>query len=82
MNANKYIASLLLIALAISLNILCSFINWDIDLTADKRHSLAKETTSVIKELDDNLFIKVYLEGDFPAEFKKLQKVTESLLKK
>lgn len=81
MNANKYIASLLLIALAISLNILCSFINWDIDLTADKRHSLAKETTSVIKELDDNLFIKVYLEGDFPAEFKKLQKATESLLK-
>ena len=81
MKANKYIASLLLIALVISLNILCSFINWDIDLTADKRHSLAKETTSVIKELDDNLFFKVYLEGDFPAEFKKLQKATESLLK-
>ena len=28
------------------------------------------------------MFIKVYLEGDFPAEFKKLQKSTEDLLKR
>tara|TARA_B110000008_G_scaffold277813_1_gene320021 strand:- start:15133 stop:16797 length:1665 start_codon:yes stop_codon:yes gene_type:complete len=61
---------------------LCSFINWDIDLTADKKHSFAKETTEIINSLEDNLFIKVYLEGDFPADFKKLQKATEELLKR
>jgi len=82
MKANKYTASLLLILLVIFVNILCSFINWDIDLTADKKHSFSKETTEIVNSLEDNLFIKVYLEGDFPAKFKKLQKATEELLKR
>ena len=82
MNINKYITSILFITLVFLVNILCSFINWDIDLTADKKHSFAKETTEIINSLEDNLFIKVYLEGDFPADFKKLQKATEELLKR
>ena len=82
MNTNKYITSILFITLVFLVNILCSFINWDIDLTADKKHSFAKETTEIINSLEDNLFIKVYLEGDFPADFKKLQKATEELLKR
>jgi len=81
-NTNKYITSILFITLVFLVNILCSFINWDIDLTADKKHSFAKETTEIINSLEDNLFIKVYLEGDFPADFKKLQKATEELLKR
>ena len=81
MKINKYISALLLITLVFFINILCSFINWDIDLTAEKQHSLSQETNTIINTLDDRLFIKVYLEGDFPAEFKKLQKATEDLLK-
>ena len=81
MKANKYISILLLIMLVFLVNILCSLINWDIDLTAEKKHSLSKETYAIINTLEDRLFIKVYLEGDFPAEFKKLQKATENLLK-
>ena len=74
MKDNKYISAALLIVLFLFINILSSFINWSIDLTADKRHSFAKESISIINSLDDKLFIKVYLEGDLPAEFKKLQK--------
>ena len=81
MKANKYLSALLLITLVFLINILCSFINWDIDLTAEKKHSLAQETHTITNALDDRLLIKVYLEGDFPAEFKKLQKATESLLR-
>jgi len=81
MKANKYLSALLLIALVCLINILCSFINWDIDLTADKKHSLSQETHTIINALEDRLFIKVYLEGDFPAGFKKLQKATEDLLR-
>ena len=82
MITNKYISVLLLITLVIFINILCSFINWNIDLTAEKKHSFSHETTTIINSLEDKLFIKVYLEGDFPAEFKKLQKATENLLKR
>jgi ABC-2 type transport system permease protein len=82
MKANKHISVVLLIVLVLFINILTSFINWNIDLTADKKYSFAKESTSIINSLDDKLFIKVYLEGDFPAEFKKLQKSTEDLLKR
>ena len=72
----------LLIAIVLFINILSSFINWNVDLTADKKYSFAKESTAIINSLDDKLFIKVYLEGDFPADFKKLQKSTEDLLKR
>lgn len=82
MKTNKYITGILLIIIVIFINILCSFINWNIDITADKKHSLSEESTSIITNLEDNLFIKVYLEGDFPADFKKLQKATENLLKR
>ena len=82
MKANKYISIALLIVLVLFINILSSFINWNVDLTADKKYSFAKASTTIINSLDDKLFIKVYLEGDFPAEFKKLQKSTEDLLKR
>jgi len=81
MKANKYISAVLLIVLVLFINILSSFINWKVDLTADKNYSFAKESTEIINGLEDKLFIKVYLEGDFPAKFKKLQKSTEYLLK-
>jgi len=82
MKTNKYISAVLLTVLVLFINILSSFINWNVDLTADKKYSFDKESTAIINSLDDKLFIKVYLEGDFPAEFKKLQKSTEDLLKR
>jgi len=82
MKANKYISAVLLIVLVLFINILSSFINWNVDLTTDKKYSFAKESTAIINSLEDKLFIKVFLEGDFPAEFKKLQKSTEDLLKR
>ena len=81
MNSEKYISSILLIVLILLLNIISSFVNWNIDLTDDQKHSLSKESTEIINSLDDKLFIKIYLEGNFPTEFKKLQKSTENLLK-
>ncbi len=82
MKSNKYITTALLIVLVLFINILSSFINWNVDLTADKKYSFANASTTIINSLDDKLFIKVYLQGDFPAEFKKLQKSTEDLLKR
>ena len=51
-----------------------------IDLTDDKRYSLAKGTKDMLKQLDDEVFFRVYLEGDFPAELKKFRNRVRNML--
>ena len=50
------------------------------DLTQDKRYTLSDVTKSVVTTIDKNMYIKVYLEGDFPSEFKRLQVETRQFL--
>lgn len=50
------------------------------DLTAEKRYTLSEASISVLKEIKKPLMIEVYLEGDFPANFKQLQKETQFML--
>lgn len=50
------------------------------DLTSDKRYTLTESTRQVLKKIDEPMQIDVYLEGDFPADFKQLQSETLSLL--
>lgn len=51
-----------------------------LDLTAEKRYTLSKPTRQLIRDLDDVVFFKVYLEGDFPAGFKQLSRATREML--
>ncbi|MDT7833546.1 gliding motility-associated ABC transporter substrate-binding protein GldG [Flavobacteriaceae bacterium S356] len=50
------------------------------DLTTDKRYTLSEVSTSILDKIDGSLYITVYLEGDFPAEFKRLQIETQQFL--
>lgn len=50
------------------------------DLTQDKRYTLSPATINVIDEVKEPLYIDVFLEGQFPGEFKKLQDETKQLL--
>ena len=43
------------------------------DLTNDQRYTLSETTKKTIQRIEQPLFINVYLEGDFPSEFKRLQ---------
>lgn len=75
--------SLYIIGLFVALLFL-NFINQGIykrfDLTADKRYTLSETTKSILSEINEPLFITVYLEGDFPSEFKRLQIETRQFL--
>lgn len=51
-----------------------------IDLTEDKRYTLSDASVAVAKSIDETTVIRVYLQGDFPAEFKRLQLETKQLL--
>lgn len=66
--------------LVILVNILLSWVDFRIDLTQDKKHSISEETKQILTDLEDVVFIKIYLAGDFPTEFKHLQSELLNLL--
>ncbi len=68
------------LAIIIVINILGSFTFYRIDLTADKRYTLSPATKKMLKELDGVVTFKVYLEGEFPAGFKRLRNETREML--
>ncbi len=68
------------IAIVILLNVIGSFVFKRFDLTSEKRYSLSPATKDLLTNLDDIVYIKVYLEGEFPAAFKKLENSTREML--
>ena len=70
----------LLAALFVLLNMIGSFFYTRLDLTADKRFTLHEHTRELVRNVDDQLFVKVYLTGDLPAGFKRLEQATRDLL--
>ena len=78
---NKRLKHILIVAVVlILLNIINQGYYTRIDLTKDKRYTIAKVTEDLINKIDKQLLIKVYLEGDFPSEFKRLQIETRQFL--
>jgi len=81
MNIKKlYIKIPLLLLGLIVLNLLSNTYRLRIDLTKDKRYTLSKETVQLVKNIEGPLAIKVYLQGKFPAEFKRIQLETNQFL--
>ena len=68
------------IVIIILLNIIGSFAFQRFDLTSEKRFTLSKATKDLIKSIDDVVYVKVYLEGDFPASYKRLRNATKEML--
>ncbi|WP_282073690.1 gliding motility-associated ABC transporter substrate-binding protein GldG [Polaribacter atrinae] len=79
MNKNLKNSILIIIGLILLNTINQSFYK-RFDLTADNRYTLSKTTENILSKVDDFLFVTVYLEGDFPSEFKRLQAETRQYL--
>lgn len=79
--AFKAIKPVLLIGLGlIVINIFTQGFYKRFDLTKDKRYTLSQATIDIVKSADEPIFIDVFLEGDFPSEFRRLQDETRQLL--
>src|SRR5690606_34515353 len=50
------------------------------DLTSDKRHTLTDNTIEFLEDLDELIYLKVYLKGEYPAIFKQLGIATREKL--
>ena len=67
-------------AILILLNVIASFVFTRLDLTAEKRFTLSQPTKIMLKKLSDVVYVKVYLEGEFPSGFKRLRNSTKEML--
>ncbi|KIQ16882.1 gliding motility protein GldG [Flavobacterium sp. MEB061] len=64
----------------IVLNVLGSLFFHRFDLTKDKRYTLSETSLQIVKQVKNPLSIKIYMQGDLPADFRRLQQETKQLL--
>ena len=77
----SYILQLVaVIIVLIGINIISSYIFTRFDLTTEKRYTLSVPTQELLKKVDDIVYFRVFLDGEFPAGFKRLKKETKELL--
>lgn len=68
------------IVLIVLINLLVSSYYFRIDLTEEKRFSITDPTKDLLGGLDDNVYVEVYLDGDLPASFMRLQEAVRETL--
>jgi len=62
------------------LNVLGNYFYKRFDLTQDKRFTLSAEAKEIVDYVDSPIIVDVFLKGNFPPEFRRLQSETEQLL--
>lgn len=77
---SSYLQLFIGIVFLLLLNLVGSFVFYRFDLTSEKRYSLSPATRTMLKQLDDVVYFKIYLDGDFPAGFTRLKNETREML--
>ncbi len=68
-------------AIVVMVYFLSQFNTFRWDLTSEKRFSISETTKTLLADIDDIVYIKVYLEGkELPSEFNQLKRETAILL--
>lgn len=62
------------------LNILGTLFFYRFDLTNDKRYTLSETSLQIVKQAKNPLSLKIYMQGDLPADFRRLQQETKQIL--
>jgi ABC-2 type transport system permease protein len=70
----------LVLALVVFANLIFSAYFIRIDLTKEKRYTLSDASKNLAAKVDEVMYAKVYLEGEFPAGFKRLSRATKEML--
>lgn len=78
-NKNFRIIGITLVALVL-INVLASLFFYRFDLTSDKRFTLSTTSLHIIENAKEPLYIDVFLAGNFPPDFKRLQNETKQIL--
>ncbi|MEO5906142.1 MAG: Gldg family protein, partial [Saprospiraceae bacterium] len=82
-NKNKKVttSALLITGILVILYVLGQWVYTTFDATEERRYTLAPATMNLLEDLEDRIYIKVLLDGKFPAGFKRLKESTEDILR-
>lgn len=69
-----------LLVIVVLVNFIGSLVFKRFDLTQEKRYTIAESTRKLLGELDDVVFLKVYLQGDFKPGFARLKNEAKEIL--
>ena len=72
--------SALILTIIVLLNVISIYTFHRFDLTSEYRYTLTPATKTILNNLDDIVYVKVYLEGDLPVGFKRLKNAVKELL--
>jgi gliding-associated putative ABC transporter substrate-binding component GldG len=79
-NKQNYVSLVVVLAVLILLNIVASHFYKRFDLTENKRYTLSETSKEILAGVNDPIIVDVFLKGEFPSEFKRLQNETRYLL--
>lgn len=72
---------ILVLGIVIIVGFISSFVFTRVDLTSEKRHTLSNTTKEFLRELENVVYVKVYLESDhLPVGIKRLQRSVKEML--
>lgn len=77
---NRRLTLLLGLGILLVVNVLGNYFFFRIDLTEEKRFTLAPATVKLLEDIDGPVYAEVLLGGEFPAGFKRLQRSVKELL--
>ena len=77
---SSLLRTLAVIAALVVVNVLSAFVFFRLDLTQEKRFTLSKATQRLLTNLPDDVHIDVYLTGDLPPGFKRLENAVRETL--
>src|SRR3982751_2850412 len=72
--------TLLIVSGLIIANVVSAFVFFRLDLTQEKRYTLSEATQSLLENLPDDIHVDVYLTGDLPPAFKRLENAVRETL--
>lgn len=72
--------TLVLLAIIILINLIGRNLFFRIDLTTEKRYTLSEDTRTILKELDDVIFVRVYLDGELNIPLTNFQGSIQEIL--
>jgi len=58
----------------------CSIIRVRIDLTEDKRYTLSPPTLKILDDIENDIYVEVFLDGEMPVPLKRLKRTVKEML--
>lgn len=77
---HKWIKFIIIITVLVIVNILGQYVFYRFDFTADKRFTLSEKTKTLLQQNQKPVIITVFLAGELPPAFKRLQAAVSDIL--